>query len=235
MSAEAGGGPADKAREGGAPTGRTGPGVFRPKRNDERRVATRGTAGGGSPAEPPPGELGRVGFITGCLAGWIAARTPRGFHHRLLSRGPFRESPRRCAPGIETPTCARGARRRVPIGCCRFVKEGNPLLSHFPPITPAARSARRRLNADLWKALWRWMAARGRGQAHNLGLTGAAGQGDAGQGDARQGDAGEGDAGIHAPTGRAGRPRGPQGPETPTDAASPTRQPGFPPRRRSRW
>ncbi len=31
--------PADKAREGGAPTGRTGPGVFRPKRNDEPRGA----------------------------------------------------------------------------------------------------------------------------------------------------------------------------------------------------
>ena len=52
----------------------------------------------GSPAEPPPGELGRVGFTAGCLAGmdrrpnaawvslpavwpgWIAGRTPRGFH-----------------------------------------------------------------------------------------------------------------------------------------------------------
>ena len=70
----------------------------------------------GSPAEPPPGELGRVGFITGCLAGmdrrpsphrenwaawvssqavwpgWIAGRAPtgrtgpRGFHHRLFGR-----------------------------------------------------------------------------------------------------------------------------------------------------
>ena len=60
--------PADKAREGGAPTGRTGPGVFRPKRNDERRAATRFSRDG-SAAEPPPGELGRAGFITGCWAG----------------------------------------------------------------------------------------------------------------------------------------------------------------------
>ena len=107
--------PVDKAREGGAPTGRTGPGVFRPKRNDERREATRFSRDG-SPAEPPPGELGRVGFITGCLAGmdrrpsphrenwaawvsspavwpgWIAGRAPtgrtgpRGFHYRLFGR-----------------------------------------------------------------------------------------------------------------------------------------------------
>ena len=98
-----GGGPADKAREGGAPTGRTGPGVFRLKRNDERRAATRFSRDG-SPAER------RVGFITGCLAGmdrrpnaawvsspavqpgWIAGRAPtgrtgpRGFHHRLFGR-----------------------------------------------------------------------------------------------------------------------------------------------------
>ena len=51
--------PADKAREGGIP------GVFRPKRNDERREATRFSRDG-SPAEPPPGELGRLGFTTGC-------------------------------------------------------------------------------------------------------------------------------------------------------------------------
>ena len=94
-----------------APTGRTGPGVFRPKRNDERREASepvaepafrrvreawyfdrnatmsgaqRRSAGMDrrlnaardwpasaltrvpSPVEPPPGELGRVGFATGC-------------------------------------------------------------------------------------------------------------------------------------------------------------------------
>ena len=95
--------PADKAREGGAPTGRTGPGVFRPKRNDERRAATRFSRDG-SPAER------RVGSATGCLAGmdrrpsphrenwaawvpppvvwpgWIAGRTPRGFRHRLFGR-----------------------------------------------------------------------------------------------------------------------------------------------------
>ena len=67
--------PADKAREGGAPTGRTGPGVFRPKRNDERRVATRFSRDG-SPAEPPPGELGRVGFTTGCLGGMDRRSSP---------------------------------------------------------------------------------------------------------------------------------------------------------------
>ena len=95
--------PADKAREGGAPTGRTGPGVFRPKRNDERRRSDA-VSRDGSPAER------RVGFITGCLAGmdrrpsphrenwaawvsspvvwpgWIAGRTPRGFRHRLFGR-----------------------------------------------------------------------------------------------------------------------------------------------------
>ena len=89
--------PADKAREGGIP------GVFRPKRNDERRAATRFSRDG-SPAER------RVGFITGCLAGmdrrpnaawvslpvvwpgWIAGRAPtgrtgpRGFHYRLFGR-----------------------------------------------------------------------------------------------------------------------------------------------------
>ena len=51
--------PADKAREGGAPTGRTGPSVFRPKRNDERREATWFSRDG-SPAER------RLGFTTGC-------------------------------------------------------------------------------------------------------------------------------------------------------------------------
>ena len=79
--------PADKAREGGAPTGRTGPGVFRPKRNDERRAATRqpvdqptGIGRDGSPAErrvgSPPGELGRVGVTTGCLAGMDRRPSP---------------------------------------------------------------------------------------------------------------------------------------------------------------
>ena len=212
-----------------------------------------------------------MGFITGCLAGmdrrpsphrenwaawvsspvvqpgWIAARTPRGFHHRLfggMDRRPNAAwvSPQAVksrplsgiAPALRAGHRNSDARQRRTSASSDWLlsicERGKSPPFTFPPITLAARSARRRLNADLWKALWRWMAARGRGQAHNLGLTGAAGQGDAGQG-----DAGEGDAGIHAPTGRAGRPRGPQGPETPTDAASPTRQPGFPPRRRSRW
>ena len=65
---------------GRAPTGRTGPRGF------HCRLSGRD----GSPAEPPPGELGRVGFTTGCLAGWIAGRAPtgrtgpRGFHYRLF-------------------------------------------------------------------------------------------------------------------------------------------------------
>ena len=89
---------------GRAPTGRTGPRGF------HYRLFGRD----GSPAEPPPGELGRAGSITGCLAGmdrrpsphrenwaawvslpavqpgWIAGRAPtgrtgpRGFHHRLF-------------------------------------------------------------------------------------------------------------------------------------------------------
>ena len=53
------------------PTGRTGPRVFRPKRNAERRKAPVLPVGGrfrrdASPLEPPPGELGRLGFATGC-------------------------------------------------------------------------------------------------------------------------------------------------------------------------
>ena len=83
---------------GRAPTGRTGPRGF------HCRLSGRD----GSPAEPPPGELGRVGFTAGCLAGmdrrpnaawvslpavwpgWIAGRAPtgrtgpRGFHYRLF-------------------------------------------------------------------------------------------------------------------------------------------------------
>ncbi len=41
------------------------PGVLRPKRNAERSEAEwfRRDA---SPLEPPPGELGRLGFTTGC-------------------------------------------------------------------------------------------------------------------------------------------------------------------------
>ena len=55
--------PADKAREGGIPR------VFRPKRNDERREATRFSRDG-SPAER------RVGSITGCLAGMHRRPSP---------------------------------------------------------------------------------------------------------------------------------------------------------------
>ena len=202
----------------------------------------------------------RVGFITGCLAGMDRRPSPHRENwaawvssSRLFGGMDRRSSPHRenwaawvspqavksrplsgIAPALRAGHRNSDARQRRTSASSDWLlsicERGKSPPFTFPPITPAARSARRRLNADLWKALWRWMAARGRGQAHNLGLTGAAGQGDAGQG-----DAGEGDAGIHAPTGRAGRPRGPQGPETPTDAASPTRQPGFPPRRRSRW
>ena len=48
---------------GRAPTGRTGPRGF------HHRLLGRD----GSPAEPPPGELGRVGFTIGC---WCRIRTP---------------------------------------------------------------------------------------------------------------------------------------------------------------
>ncbi len=67
---------------GRAPTGRTGPRGF------HHRLFGRD----GSPAEPPPGELGRVGFATGCLAGCLAARTPPGFPHGLLD--PPKSGPR---------------------------------------------------------------------------------------------------------------------------------------------
>ena len=116
--------PADKAREGGAPTGRTGPGVFRPKRNDERRAATRFSRDG-SPAEPPPGELGRAGFITGCLAGMDrrpmdpgrapTGRTgPRGFHHRLSGRdgSPAEPPPGELGRAGFTTGCLAGMDRR---------------------------------------------------------------------------------------------------------------------------
>ena len=73
-----GGGPADEAREGGAPTGRTGPGVLRPKRNAERREAPVLPVGGrfsrdASPLEPPPGELGRATSSIGCQAGVVVS------------------------------------------------------------------------------------------------------------------------------------------------------------------
>ena len=51
---------------GRAPTGRTGPRGF------HYRLFGRD----GSPAEPPPGELGRAGFITGCLAGMDRRPSP---------------------------------------------------------------------------------------------------------------------------------------------------------------
>ena len=63
--------PADKARKGGAPTGRTGPGVFRPKRNDERREASRSSrdaspveSGAGREHRGDPGAEGTGGGVT---------------------------------------------------------------------------------------------------------------------------------------------------------------------------
>ena len=70
--------PADKAREGGAPTGRTGPSVFRPKRNAERRKAPVLPVGGRFRRDGSPLER-RLGFATGC---W--ERRP------VLPVGPFR-------------------------------------------------------------------------------------------------------------------------------------------------
>ena len=51
---------------GRAPTGRTGP------RGLHHRLFGRD----GSPAEPPPGELGRVGFATGCFGGMDRRSSP---------------------------------------------------------------------------------------------------------------------------------------------------------------
>ena len=80
----------------------------------------------------------RVGFITGCLAGmdrrpnaawvsspvvwpgWIAGRTPPGFHHRLLSLGTL------------------PARRNVP----RAVRTSDPSLRHHG-LRPTASKSRR--------------------------------------------------------------------------------------------
>ena len=81
-----------KAREGGAPTGRTGPGVFRPKRNAERSEAEWFSRGPhrenwGSPVEPLPGELGRVGFATGCYAPLQGRLSPVGLGAANLALG----------------------------------------------------------------------------------------------------------------------------------------------------
>ena len=122
--------------------------------------------------------LGRVGFITGCLAGmdrrpsphrenWAAWVSPQAVKSRPLSG---------IAPALRAGHRNSDARQRRTSASSDWLlsicERGKSPPFTFPPITPAARSARRRLNADLWKALWRWMAARGRGQAHNLGLTG---------------------------------------------------------------
>ncbi len=75
--------PADKAREGGAPTGRTGPRVFRPKRNDERREATRSA---GMDRRPNAAWVSSQAVWPGC----IAARAPTGrTGPRDFGHGPF--------------------------------------------------------------------------------------------------------------------------------------------------
>ena len=140
--------PADKAREGGAPTGRTGPGVFRPKRNDERRAATRfsrdgspaepppgelGRAGfhhrlsgrDGSPAEPPPGELGRAGFTTGCLAGMDRRPSPHRENWAAWVSPPA---------GLGPSGSARASGKTVDS---KFPHQsGNPLAPHPPSLHP---------------------------------------------------------------------------------------------------
>ena len=91
--------PVDKAREGGIP------GVFRPKRNDERREATRFSRDG-SPAER------RVGFTTGCLAGmdrrsnaaWVL---PQAVNDSSRTR---RDEP---APELPTALCSRRQQPRA--------------------------------------------------------------------------------------------------------------------------
>ena len=130
--------------------------VFRPKRNDERRAATRFSRDG-SPAEPPPGELGRAGFITGCLAGmdrrpnaarvssqavwpgWIAGRTPRGFHYRLFGRD---GSPAEPPPGelgrVGFTTGCQGASTMTKVRChspglaARTIQIGNVSPASMP-------------------------------------------------------------------------------------------------------
>ena len=241
---------------GRAPTGRTGPRGF------HHRLFGRD----GSPAEPPPGELGRVGFITGCLAGmdrrpsphrenwaawvsspvvwpgWIAARTPRGFHHRLfggmerpnaawVSPQAVKSRPLSgIAPALRAGHRNSDARQRRTSASSDWLlsicERGKSPPFTFPPITPAARSARRRLNADLWKALWGWMAARGRGQAHNLGLTGAAGQGDAGPGGRRGG--GRRYSRPHRESWPTPRPAGPRNPHRCRQSDQTTRIPAPP-------
>ena len=111
----AGGGPERRGARPSSPGG--GPATLGISTETQRRAA-RSTrfSRDGSPAEPPPGELGHAGFITGCLAGmdrrpsphrenwaawvsspvvwpgWIAGRAPtgrtgpRGFHYRLFGR-----------------------------------------------------------------------------------------------------------------------------------------------------
>ena len=84
----------------------TGPGVFRPKRNDERREATRSA---GMDRRPSPHRQNWAARVSSPVVqpGCIAARAPtgrtgpRGFHHRLLTRA-------------VAPRCMAPSQRRCP-------------------------------------------------------------------------------------------------------------------------
>ena len=91
----------------------------RPPPPGERRVGfiTGCLAGGGSPAEPPPGELGRAGPAV--QPGWIAGRAPTG---RTGPRG-YRRFSRDGSPAEPSP----GELGRA--GYRRFSRDGSPLVS----------------------------------------------------------------------------------------------------------
>ena len=159
-----GGGPADKAREGGIS------GVFRLKRNDERREATRFSRDG-SPAEPPPEELGREGFTTGGSAGmdrrpgphrenwaaWVsppAANPPPG-----LPFPPYRHRPGR-TPHPERDPAGHRFLERLPRG----LLPAPPVPLAALPETPLFRYGEQLFRAGFWweaHAVWEelWRAA----------------------------------------------------------------------------
>ena len=65
-----------------------------------------------------------------------------GSWRSLIKAAPPSRTARRFAPEIETPACAGGALRRVPICSCFFVKGGVPPFHTLPPDTRAANGVR---------------------------------------------------------------------------------------------
>ncbi len=152
--------PADKAREGGIP------GVFRPKRNDERREATRFSRDG-SPAEPPPGELGREGFTTGCLARmdrrpnatWISPPAANANPPPGLPFPAYRHRPGR-TPHPERDPAGHRFLERLPRG----LLPAPPIPLAALPETPLFRYGEQLFRAGFWweaHAVWEelWRAA----------------------------------------------------------------------------